>query len=265
MARAPIRLALCLAAVAVACLALPAFAAGNQLAALSGGTMTITGDQDGKPDDRVTVNYDQTLDQYLIGFDIDDPIPEGCTRDPAAPKRQIYCPRSLITSFVIDAGDGAGNKVIVDFGSLAPPLPSVVASFGTGNDAFEGGDEVDQVDMGPGNDQVESGGGNDQVNTRAGSDKVYAGEGNDRANTGSGSDQTHMGDGNDFADMGSGSDKAMGDAGNDKLKGGSGSDKIFGGSGADALFGGPAPDTLLAGPGNDSCNGGPSGNREVSC
>ena len=251
-----------LAAAGIACLALPAAASANQLVTLSGGTLTISGDQGGKPNDRITVTYDATLDQYLIGDDPMDPIPEVCTR---VRFTEIDCPRSQITSFVLDAGDGDGNKITVDFGSLPAPLPDVLVSEGSGSDAYFGGDEVDTVDMGAGNDQVESAGGDDRVQTGSGSDKFDGGAGSDRADMGSGSDQVHLGDGNDFANMGSGSDKAFGQAGNDKLKGGQGSDKLIGGGGGDSLFGGPAPDSLLAGPGNDSCNGGPSGNRLVSC
>ena len=236
--RARLRGALCfLAALAVAA-ALPAATAAHEVVLLKDGTLTVLGDQAGKPADRVTVDYDPVKDEYLIGHDITNPIPDECYRDAVEPFHILHCPASLVSEIDIDTGS-AGDKVIFGpaFGGpnlsatasgITPDLTAVVST-GGGNDSFTGGAEVDHL------------------------------------NTGGGSDKATLGAGNDVANMGGGSDKASGGSGNDEIKGGGGSDKLKGNGGADSLFGGGGSDKLLAGAGNDKCVPGPGAGKQSSC
>ena len=61
---------------AVAALALPAVAPAHQIADLSGGVMTITGDRPlgdiPKPNDLITVDYDASAKEFVFGQDLFD-------------------------------------------------------------------------------------------------------------------------------------------------------------------------------------------------
>jgi Ca2+-binding RTX toxin-like protein len=258
-----VRFVACLAAVAAAAaLAFPGASAADQTVAVDSGQLTITGDQQGKPNDLVTIDYDSISDEFVIGNDVVAPFPAGCTPDSDHPKRVIHCPGSLITGGLhIDTAAGS-DKVIASVRVTDP----IQASMGSGNDNFTGGDEVDDVNAGAGNDAAYTAGGDDVAAMRAGSDKFIAGDGDDSGRLGTKSDKFIGGDGNDTADMGGGSDKGIGGKGDDKLIGGPGSDKLIGGPGSDWLLGGSGADALIGGPGHgDRCNGGPGGERLTGC
>jgi hypothetical protein len=193
---------LAVAAVATA-LALPAASPAHQVATLSGGQLTIAGDQehDGqpKPNDLVTVDYDASANEFIFGQDVFGPHPSQCSPDAEHPQRIIHCPASLISTIQIESGIGSDE---VD-ANLPPGVASLSVAMGSGNDHFQGGSEVDNVSGGPG------------------SDKLYGGSGRDRL-SGGGS-----------------SDKLFGQGGADKLFGGPAPDKIFGGGGNDQCVPGP--------------------------
>lgn len=176
-----------------------------------GTNLVIHGDD--RPD-LVTVIYDPVLDEFLIGHDIEDPIPEGCYRDSKEPFHILHCPRHLITGRVF-VYTGVGSDKVVITAKVKDIVDSVRASLGVGNDSFEGDEEDDEVDEGEGNDQAMTGGGADTVKGGPGGDKVYGGPGPDH------------------------------------LFGGPNADWLFGGPGGDFLAGGPNADHCLGGPGKE--------------
>lgn len=238
MIRAPLRGALCLAAIAAALLALPALSSAHEVISLKDGVLDIQGDVGGKPSDLVTVDYDPIKNEILVGHDITNPIPDACRRDAVEPFHKVYCPADLIEQITIETGQ-ASDRVEFGEGFGGPLLGAAVSavssemtalvSTGAGADSFQGGDEVDHL------------------------------------TSGGGSDKAVLGAGNDVAKLGGGADKASGGAGNDQLKGGGGSDKLKGNGGADSLFGGAGSDKLSAGAGNDQCTPGPGQGHETSC
>jgi Ca2+-binding RTX toxin-like protein len=208
--------------------------------------MTITGDQEHegqpKPNDLVTIDYDANRDELIFGQDVFGPHPSECSPDDAHPQRIIHCPASLISTIQINSGVGSDGVT-----ANLPAARAIQVSLGSGNDAFDGGDETDTV----------SGG--------SGSDKAHLGGGNDTASMGGSSDKAYGGPGNDTIKGGGGSDKLIGQGGADSLFGGGGPDKLIGGGGADSLFGGGAPDKLIGGGGNDHCDGGQGVGKELGC
>jgi Ca2+-binding RTX toxin-like protein len=230
------------AACAAVFLALPVASGAHQAATLSGGLLTITGDQLGKLNDLVTVEYDASRDELVIGNDIFAGHPSECAPDAAHPQRIFRCPAALVSAIRIETGTGSDAVIVTGLASV--PVQAVM---GGGKDSFTGGPEVDSV----------SGGG--------GGDKAELGAGDDSASMGGGSDKADLGDGDDGASMGGGSDKAYGGPGADAIKGGGASDKLFGEGGADSLFGGGAADKLLGGPGADDCLPGPGVGKQIGC
>lgn len=215
MIGSPARLFACLAAGGVvAGLALPTALPADQVATLSGGQLTITGDQQNKLNDLITIAYDSNRDELVIGSDVFGPHPSQCTPDAVHPQRVIHCPASLISAIQIDAGTGS-DKVI------ATVPVAIQAAMGAGNDSFQGGSKVDTVRGG------------------SGSDKAFLGPGDDTASMGSGSDKAYGGPGKDTLKGGGGSDKLFGQGGADWLLGGGGTDKLLGGGGRDRCNGGP--------------------------
>jgi Ca2+-binding RTX toxin-like protein len=213
-----------LALVALVVLALATGASAHQKVTIEEGegfleqlgtNLVIHGDD--RPD-LVTVIYDPVLDEFLIGHDIEDPIPEGCYRDSEEPFHILHCPRRLITGRVF-VYTGVGNDRVVITAKVKDIVESVKAFLGGGNDSFEGDEEDDEVDEEEGNDQARTGGGADMVKG------------------------------------GPGSDKARGGPGPDRLLGGPNADWLFGGPGGDFLAGGPSADHCLGGPGKERVSG----------
>ena len=169
------RLFACLAAAVVAAtLALPAASPAHQVATLSGGQLTIAGDQQNKLNDLITLDYDASTDELVFGQDVFGPHPSECSPDAANPQRVIHCPASLISTIQIESGAGS-DSVIANL----PARMAVQASLGAGNDSFQGGSEVDQVTMGAGGDKADGGPGQDVIKGGSGSDKLHGGPGAD--------------------------------------------------------------------------------------
>lgn len=169
------RLFACLAsAVAAAALALPAASPAHQVATLSGGQLTIAGDQQNKLNDLITLDYDASTDELVFGQDVFGPHPSECSPDAAHPQRIIHCPASLISTIQIESGAGS-DSVIANL----PARMAVQASLGAGNDSFQGGSEVDLVTMGAGGDKADGGPGQDVIKGGSGSDKLHGGPGAD--------------------------------------------------------------------------------------
>jgi hypothetical protein len=205
----------CLAAGGVAAaLALPAASPAHQVATLSGGQLTIAGDQQNKLNDLITLDYDSSRNELVIGNDIFGRHPARCTPDAVHSERIIHCPASLISAIQIDAGAGSDSVI------ASVPVP-IQASMGAGNDSFQGGSEVDTVRGGPG------------------SDKASLGAGDDTASMGGGTDKAYGGPGNDTLKGGAAGDKLSGQGGADWLLGGGGHDQLLAGGGQDRCNGGP--------------------------
>lgn len=241
-----------LTAVATAALLVPvASAAAHQTVTIEEGggmfgdrgtRLVIHGDT--RPD-LVTITYDPVKAEFLIGHDIEDPIPAGCYRDSVEPFHILHCPASLFSSSArvyIYTGEGS-DKVVTTMrlGDL------VVAALGTDSDSFEGGDE------------------DDEASGEEGDDRAATGEGTDKVDGGPGNDKASLGGGNDSAKLGSGNDTAFGGKGADSFYGGPGIDHLYGGLGGDWLFGGPGGDFLFGGGGSDHCAGGPGKESVSSC
>ena len=194
--------------------------------------------------DLVTVVHDPVKDEFLIGHDIEDPVPAGCYRDSIEPFHILHCPASLFPGGRVYIYTGVGNDKVVTSMRLGD---IVKAALGPGKDSFEGGDEDDEVDG-----EEDS----DQASTGEGADKVKGGPGNDKAS---------LGGGKDSATLGPGADTGYGGGDEDTMYGGPGIDHAFGGPGADWLYGGPGGDFLFGGPDDDHCAGGPGKEHVVSC
>ena len=143
------RLTLRLTAIAAVCaLAFAGVAMAHEFVEVSGdGTVTITGDGAKKPD-LVTIDYDAAArDEYIIGHDILNPIPNGCKRDADEPVDKLHCPGSLVRRFkVLTKTDGDAVKV----GTLLPDPVKVPVHINTGPGS-------DQVAAGPEKDIVTTG------------------------------------------------------------------------------------------------------------
>jgi Ca2+-binding RTX toxin-like protein len=177
----------------------------------AGSHLVIRGDD---RNDLVTVIYDPLLNEFLIGHDIEDPIPEGCYRDSKEPFHILHCPAGLINGRIY-VYTGVGNDKVVISAKAKDVIVLTRAFLGTGFDSFEGDEEDDEVDGEEGGDQARLGGGED----------------------------TFKG--------GKGGDKAFGGAGVDRLFGGASSDVLYGGPGDDLLAGGSSRDHCYGGPGKE--------------
>ena len=246
-------------------------APAHQRATLDGGVLTITGDYPSsggegvpspagtpKPNDLITLTYDASRNELVVGNDVFGAHPPECRDDAVNPLRVIHCPASLISVIRINAGIGT-DRVTADV-----PAP-IEADLGEGVDSFKGGVEADTVLGGTGTDKAELGGGNDSASMGSDSDKVFLGAGDDSASLGGGSDKAYLGGGSDEAKMGGGSDQAFGGGGGDTIKGNGGSDKLYGEGGPDSLFGAGGADQLFGGGGNDDCVAGPGSGKTASC
>ena len=198
-----------LAGLLAAALALPVAAAGHQVANLSGGVMTITGDQEHegqpKPNDLVTVDYDSGANEFIFGQDVFGPHPGQCSPDSVHPLRIIHCPAALISQIHIDSGIGLDDVTV-----SVPAGTPVEVNLGADNDSFEGGSEVDKVLGGPGGDKVFGGGAADILNGGGSSDKLYGQGGADKLFGGAASDKLFGGPGNDTCKGGGGSNHLVG-------------------------------------------------------
>jgi hypothetical protein len=197
-------LSACLATiVALVLLALPAATPAHQIADLSGGVMTITGDRPlgdiPKPNDLITINYDAGAKEFVFGQDLFEGHPAVCSSDSVNPQRIIHCPASAISSVVIRAGIGS-DTVCADAVIGAPngearaackdvqsasDMPLKV-SMGSGSDRFQGGPEKDNANGGSGSDQLYGGGGADKLFGGPAPDRLFGGPGNDTCNPGGG-------------------------------------------------------------------------------
>jgi Ca2+-binding RTX toxin-like protein len=203
----------CLAAglLAVA-LALPTASAGHQVATLSGGQLTITGDQQSKFNDLVTIQYDAGADKLVVGNDVFGAHPAGCSDDPVHPQRIFHCPADLISEIRIETVTGLDQVTV-----SAPAGTPVDADLGPDNDSFQGGPEVDKVLGGPGGDKAFGGAGKDTLNGGGSSDRLYGQGGADSLLGGGAADQLFGGGGADLLNAGGGSDKCSGGGGADHL------------------------------------------------
>jgi Ca2+-binding RTX toxin-like protein len=190
------------AAMAVVALALPALASAHQIANLSGGVMTITGDQPlgdiPKPNDLITVDWDAANNEYIFGQDLFYGHPAVCSPDATNPQRIIHCPASAISSIVIKAGIGS-DTVCADAvtgapGEAGPACADVhltrsanlKVSMGPGSDRFQGGPEKDNANGGSGSDKLYGGGGADKLFGGPAPDKLFGDGGNDKCVPGPG-------------------------------------------------------------------------------
>ncbi len=197
------------AVVAAAALALPGFASAHQVATLSGGVMTITGDQPlgdiPKPNDLVTIDYDAGANEFIFGQDTFGPHPTECSPDAAHPQRIIHCPASQISSIVVNSGIGSDE---VD-ANLAADQSILRVSLGSGNDHFQGGPEPDRASGGSGSDKLFGAGGKDRLSGGGSSDKLYGQGGADKLFGGAAPDKIFGGGGNDQCVPGSGHGKEI--------------------------------------------------------
>jgi Ca2+-binding RTX toxin-like protein len=201
----------CFAACAVTvALAFPAASAAHQLATLSGGLLTITGDQQGKFNDLVTIQYDPGAKELVIGNDVFGPHPAPCSPDSVHPQRIIHCPAGLISSIRIETVTGLDQ---VTASAAGTPIEAVL---GAGKDSFQGGPEVDTVLGGPDGDKAYGGGGGDKLNGGGSSDRLYGEGGADSLLGGGAADQLFGGPGADFLNAGPGADKCNGGGGKDQ-------------------------------------------------
>ena len=138
-------------------------------------TLTIFGDHT-KTSDLITIDYDSIKDEYIIGHDIEDPIPIGCYRDAVEPFHKLHCPRSLAKNIRIHTGAGK-DSIKVGFDTVGFPgdLFRIEADCEGDNDEFDGGPEEDVVDLGEGDNQAVTGTGNDQVASGPGADNISTG------------------------------------------------------------------------------------------
>lgn len=196
----------CLAVCAVAAaLALPALSGGHQIATLSSGTLTITGDQQNKPNDLITIDYDAARDELILGQDVFGPHPSQCSPDAAHPQRIIHCPAAQISTIQIDSGGGSDE---VD--ANLPAGMAVQVSLGAGNDHFQGGSEVDTVIGGSGSDKEFGASNGDTLEGNGGTDKLLGQGGADALSGGPAADKLIGGGGADRCDGGSGHGKEIG-------------------------------------------------------
>ncbi|MDI9335541.1 MAG: calcium-binding protein [Gammaproteobacteria bacterium] len=149
----------------------------------------------------------------------------------------------------VDSGVGEGKTV----------------RLGTGNDIFDGVEELS------GNDIVYGDAGNDNIWGGWGLDTLYGGDGYDNisgendADTiygDAGDDYLYGQNGNDILYGGTGNDNVYGQAGNDYLEGGLGNDGLYGWDGDDTILGGDDADTIYGDTGDDRLYGG-TGNDNV--
>jgi len=168
--------------------------------------------------DLVTVIYDPLLEEFLIGHDIEDPIPEGCYRDSSEPFHILHCPARLINGRIY-IYTGVGNDKVAISAKAKDVIALTRVFLGVGFDSFEGDEEDDEVAGEDGGDQARLGGGGDTFKGGKGGDKAFGGPGVDRL---------------------------FGDASSDLLYGGLDDDFLAGGSGRDHCYGGPGKERIVS-------------------
>lgn len=174
-----------------------------------GSHLVIHGDD---RNDLVTVVYDPLLDEFLIGHDVEDPIPEGCYRDSREPFHILHCPASLINGRIY-IYTGVGNDKVAISAKAKDVIVLARAFLGVGFDSFEGDEEDDEVDGEEGGDQAKTGGGDDTFRGGQGGDKAFGGAGIDRLFGGLNSDVLYGGPDDDFLAGGSNRDHCYGGSG----------------------------------------------------
>jgi Ca2+-binding RTX toxin-like protein len=152
---------------------------------------------------------------------------------PGATQNEMSCPadgggiQPPVVSLSASLGDG--NDTV----TLLANLPTSIGA-GGGTDTMSGGPAADFLRGGQQNDQITGGGGNDQL------------VGDDPGTAGGGDDALDGGGGNDTEDGQDGADTVRGGNGDDTLSGGGGNDLFpaeAGGDGTDVLNGGDGVDT----------------------
>lgn len=213
--------ALCLVAFA-AVMGWPAGASAHQKVTIEEGggflenigtSLVIHGDD--RPD-LVTVIYDPELEEFLIGHDIEEPIPEGCYRDLFEPFHILHCPAKLITGRIF-IYTGVGNDKVVISAKAKDVIALTRAFLGMGSDSFEGDEEDDEVDGEEGSDQAKTGGGADTFRGGEGGDKAFGGAGADHLFGGANTDVLYGGPDNDFLSGGSSRDHCYGGPGKERV------------------------------------------------
>jgi Ca2+-binding RTX toxin-like protein len=290
------RLAACLAAVGVlVALGLPATSAAHQIVTISSGELVIQGDVT-KPTDEVTVTYDSVKDEYVIGHDIEDPIPPGCYRDAVEPFHKLHCPARGIVKITVNLG-GSRDRFKEDNLSLGYNLQAVyvpvdlrtlVVNAGPGNDIFEE-EELNEAELAeqrmaveeeegeesrnPVMRDIEMGGDIDSVTLHRGTNVVdfeggarFAGLGG--ANTvtiGGGPSSLTLGGGTNQIAVGPGNSKATASDGINTVSFGpgastftatGGTNTVLFGTGNSVFSGGAGVDAVTFGPGNNVFSGG---------
>src|SRR4051794_3273299 len=135
-----------------------------------------------------------------------------------------------------------------DGGGAQPPVTSLSASLGDGNDTI-----TLLADLPT---SIGAGGGQDTMTGGPAADFLRGGQGDDAVTGGGGNDQLV---GDDPGVAGGGNDSLDGGAGNDSVDGEDGADTVTGGDGDDILSGGGGNDRLPADPRQDDLNGGGGG------
>ena len=192
-----------------------AFAA--TLVDLTGGTLTITGDN--APND---VSLEPAINNVDIFVDLDG--------DGLFDVGELEFNPAIVNLIVVDLmGDNDnfdGSNVNGNF----PAGLNVFINLGEGNDTAMGTGRDDFIDGGGGDDLVSGGDGDDTMAGGNDNDTLRGQADNDNAIGGSGADLIEGGNGNDSLDGGSGNDTLKGEAGNDTLSGGADDDSIDGGA-----------------------------------
>lgn len=129
--------------------------------------------------------------------------------------------------------------------------------------AYQGGNNDDDLRMGAENDQAFGDDGNDSISGGDGQDDLRGDAGNDTVHGDGGNDTIYGGMGNDSLSGGTGNDLIYGGADNDSIEGGADNDTIFGEDGDDTIDGGAGDDQLDGGAGNDLIDTG-GGNDTVT-
>lgn len=155
--------------------------------------------------------------------------PAGCTNYNAD---QVRCPRSIVSSVYVDAGDRS-DRVVADLGT---PV-AVTLSGGAGNDIVDvkgtgggapgpltpnllGGDGDDQVYGWQFSDSLSGGSGADTLGAGSGADTLNGGPGIDRLDAGQDNDTIFARDGwGDIVACGTGYDRAQADRNDQPITG----------------------------------------------
>ncbi len=192
-----------------------AFAA--TLVNLTGGNLTITGDN--APND---VSLEPAINNVDIFVDLDG--------DGQFDVGEVEFNPAVVNLIQVDL---MGDNDNFDGSNVNGNFPAgliVSINMGAGNDTATGTGRNDFIDGGGGDDLVMGGDGDDTMAGGNDNDTLRGQADNDNAIGGSGADLIEGGNGNDSLDGGSGNDTLKGEGGNDTLSGGADNDSIDGGT-----------------------------------